>query len=673
PGNQTLEATSAAGAAATWTEPTATDAVDGARPVVCTPLAGSTFPLGTTTVNCEASDNSSHTSSASFTIQVQDTTAPTLSVPANRTAEATSAAGAAVSFTASAADAVDATPTVNCTPASGSTFALGATTVNCTATDAAGNVSNGSFTVTVKDTTGPAISGVPSDMTAEATGASGADVSYTNPTANDLVDGAVQVNCSPSSGATFALGATTVSCSAVDAAGNASSASFKVTVQDTTAPALTVPPDQTEEATGASGATVNYPAATATDAVTSAPEITYSHASGSVFPLGTTTVNVKAKDAAGNESSDTFTVTVEDTTAPIITVPLNRTAEATGATGAVVTFTAPSASDIVDGALTPNCVSAPAVNLSSGSTFPLGTTTITCNVSDAANNAAAQKSFTVTVQDTTAPTLSGLTDKTIEATGPAGAVATYSPSATDLVDGGVTVNCSPVSGSTFAIGVATVNCSATDAHGNTASGSFTVTVKDTTAPALNLPANITAQATSNSKAAVSYTATATDVVDGSVSVNCAPASGSLFSVGTTTVNCSATDAHGNTANGSFTVAVSYNFNGFFQPVDNLPVLNKAQAGSAIPVKFSLGGNQGLSIFATPNSPGSAMVGCGATSLVSEVEQTVTAGGSSLSYDPVANQYVYVWKTDKSWAGTCRQLVVTFADGTVKGANFQFRK
>ena len=117
----------------------------------------------------------------------------------------------------------------------------------------------------------------------------------------------------------------------------------------------------------------------------------------------------------------------------------------------------------------------------------------------------------------------------------------------------------------------------------------------------------------------------------------------------------------------------YNFSGFFSPVSNPPVLNSVNAGRAIPVKFSLGGNRGLNIFAAvPNNPGSGAITCDATAQLVNVEQTVAAGNSSLSYDAVADQYTYVWKTDSSWAGTCRQLVLQLNDGSIHRANFKFR-
>ncbi len=126
--------------------------------------------------------------------------------------------------------------------------------------------------------------------------------------------------------------------------------------------------------------------------------------------------------------------------------------------------------------------------------------------------------------------------------------------------------------------------------------------------------------------------------------------------------------------GSLTVnifqEVIYNFSGFFQPVDNQPTLNSVKAGRAIPIKFSLGGDQGLSIFAS-GYPASRSVACG-TAAPDAIEETVTAGASSLSYDAATDQYTYVWKTDKGWVGTCRTLVVKLNDNTFHYTNFQFK-
>lgn len=145
-------------------------------------------------------------------------------------------------------------------------------------------------------------------------------------------------------------------------------------------------------------------------------------------------------------------------------------------------------------------------------------------------------------------------------------------------------------------------------------------------------------------------------------------------VGTFIATCSGAvdnaDNVGNTA--SVTYTVIYAFAGFFQPIDMGDVLNRVKAGSAIPVKFSLGGNQGLNILQA-GSPSSGVIPCDLSDPVDEIESTVNAGGSSLTYDATANQYVYVWKTDKAWAGTCRQLVVVLNDGTAHTANFQLTK
>jgi len=175
--------------------------------------------------------------------------------------------------------------------------------------------------------------------------------------------------------------------------------------------------------------------------------------------------------------------------------------------------------------------------------------------------------------EATSPVLHLPADITVEATGPSGAVVTFTATATDAVDSIVVVTCVPASGSVFPVGTTVVNCSATNSRNKTATGSFNVNV-DAPAPVLHLPADITTTATSPSGATVSFTPTATDVVDITVSVICVPASGSVFALGSTTVNCSATNSHGKTTSGSFSVTVEAP-----APVLHLPANITAEATS----------------------------------------------------------------------------------------------
>src|SRR6266508_458911 len=164
---------------------------------------------------------------------------------------------------------------------------------------------------------------------------------------------------------------------------------------------------------------------------------------------------------------------------------------------------------------------------------------------------------------------------------------------------------------------------------------------------------------------------ATDNCTASPTITTSQASGTVFPVGLTTVNVTATDAANNQATCSFTVTVRYNFSGFLQPVNNPPTVNVVNAGRAIPVKFSLSGDKGLNIFG-PGYPASQQIACSDGAPVSEIEQTVTAGGSSLSYDAESDTYTYVWKTEEPWAGTCRQLIVRLNDGSERVAFFKFK-
>ncbi len=389
----TQEATGPTGAIVTYTTPVATDTASPPVTVVCTPASGTLFPLGDTSVTCIATDARGNSATASFTVTVSDTRAPVLTLPADIVAEAVGATGASVSFAPTAMDVVDGSIAPICSPVTGSLFALGTTTVTCTATDKAGNKSTSSFKVTVRDTTKPIVT-APANVLAEATGPSGAVVGYPAATASDVVGGVLAAPCIPVSGSTFAIGTTTVTCTATDAAGNSGSATFTVTVQDRTAPALTVPSPITAEATSASGAIVTY-SASANDLVGGSITPVCTPASGGTFAIGATSVTCTAKDTAGNTGSATFTVTVRDTTKPVVTVPAPITATTTGTTAAV-TYSV-TASDAV-GVKTLSCTAAGATNVTStGGTFPVGVSTVNCTATDAAGNTSAPKSFTVTV------------------------------------------------------------------------------------------------------------------------------------------------------------------------------------------------------------------------------------------------------------------------------------
>jgi hypothetical protein len=382
-----------------------------------------------------------------------------------------------------------------------------------------------------------------------------------------------------------------------------------------------------------------------------------------------------ATDAAGNTASDAQTITVIDNTLPTIAAPADVVINTgAGATSCGVTISDLDAS-LGAGSASDNCSGATVVRsgVPANNIFPVGETTISYTAVDAAGNSSAPVTQKVTVVDNTLPTISAPADTTVNAdTGSCSAtgVALGTPTTADNCSVASVTNNAP---STFPLGDTTVTWTVTDAAGLTATAVQKVTVLDKQAPTITTPANITVQLPLNSSAtsmAVSYpAATATDNCAGAITLAYSHASGSSFNVGTTIVTVTATDAHNNVATATFTVTVLYNFTGFFQPVVNLPTLNSVNAGRAIPVKFSLSGNKGLGIFAA-NSPYTVALDCG-NGASTDVEETLTAGGSSLSYG-AGDQYIYVWKTESSWAGTCRQLVVKLNDGSEHRANFKFK-
>lgn len=391
------------------------------------------------------------------------------------------------------------------------------------------------FDVTPVSSGPPAVI-TPESFSVEADGASGALVVFDVYGLSANGD-RIPALCSPASGSQFSLGLTSVQCSATDDGGTAT-ASFVVLVTDTLAPQVTVPADIVTM-----DPLVTF-SASAFDNVDGPVAVTCNPSSGSTFPVGTTIVRCTATDSYFNSGVGFFSVRVTGGP-PELVLPDDISVEATGAAGAVVTFVATA----VDG--TPvSCTPA------SGTTFAIDTTPVVCSASNAAGSTSG--TFDVTVYDRTSPVLTLPGDITVNTTEPAGVAVSFVATAHDFIDGDVLVGCTPSSGSVFPIGVTTVLCTAGDTRNNVAAGYFDVTVnlvEDTTPPVLNLPAAITAEATSPSGAVVTFVATATDDTDGNVPVDCAPPSGSVFGLGTTTVTCTASDTSGNVASGSFDVTV----------------------------------------------------------------------------------------------------------------------
>ncbi|NOT60397.1 MAG: HYR domain-containing protein, partial [Acidobacteria bacterium] len=273
------------------------------------------FPVGTTTVTCTASNGTLPDATCSFMVTVLDTQAPTVTVPSSVTMPAAAGICAAtVTFSATAADNCSGA-SVSCVPASNTSFNVGTTTVSCKATDGAGNMSAAkTFTVTVTDTQAPTVT-VPSSITMPAAAGTCAATVTFSATAADNCSGAT-VSCVPASNTSFPVGTTTVSCKATDGAGNMSAAStFTVTVTDTQAPTITCPANQSAASPSGNPIAVTYPAPTATDNC-GTPTVTCVPASNTSFNVGTTTISCKAMDAAGNMSATcSFTVTVTATAA----------------------------------------------------------------------------------------------------------------------------------------------------------------------------------------------------------------------------------------------------------------------------------------------------------------------------------------------------------------------
>ena len=440
----------------------------------------------------------------------------------------------------------------------------GSFTINWQPCDA--SISSGAATFVI-DTSPPVISSVPGNITVYTPANSNqATATWTAPVATDNI-GVASFTSNYAPGSSFPVGNTTVTYTAQDAVGNTTTASFTVTVIDNVPPVIVNLPANISLTSAGIGATAvaTWPLPTAMDNVGVASFIA-NFAAGATFPLGVTTVTYRAVDTSGNQSAASFTVTVADTIPPVITsCPANRVIEATSAAGAVTTWSPPSASDN-SGTATLTTSASP------GSTFPLGTTTVTYTATDSSNNAAVPCVFTITVQDTTPPSLPVIGNIVVTAPDINGsAVAFALPTATDLTDPNVTVTSSPAPGSFFAVGVHTVTVTAVDRSNNQTIRTFTITVVTpgnlTVTPGTDLvstgpqgeqgaaftPNSQSYTVTNNGQAAMDFTVTGAPAW-----ASVSPASGTLAPGASSTVSVSLSFAANALVAGSYIAPLSFN-------------------------------------------------------------------------------------------------------------------
>lgn len=426
-------------------------------------------------------------------------------------------------------------------------------TYDVTVTDANGCSGTGSITMTtVTDVTPPTIT-CPSDITTNNdAGNCGASVTYTAPIGTDECPLGTHTTLTAglASGDFFNVGTTLVTYTVTDSVGNSASCSFNVTVNDVEAPTIACPADVSvnpdPNSCSATGVTLGSPVTGDNCGVLST-----SNDAPSSFPNGNTTVTWTVTDIHGNTNTCTQTVTVTDAEPPTITcpAPVSVTADPGLCSASGISLGTPSTND--------NCTVASVTN-DAPTTFPVGTTTVTWTVTDAAGNSATCTQ-SVTVTDDENPSITCAANVTVyndagNCSTDAANVGLGNPSTSDNCGVATITNNAPA---TYPVGTTTVTWIVTDIHGNTATCTQNVTVIDNENPVVvSCAAPVTQTADPGACQATGVnlgTPTANDNCGVATMTNDAPAT---FPVGTTTVTWTITDVNGNSVTCTQTVTIT---------------------------------------------------------------------------------------------------------------------
>ena len=489
------------------------------------------FPIGETIVTWTATDIGGNTANIEQKITVFDTIFPILEIPEDIVIEATSLDQNDVNL--GEATSTDNGEIISITNDAPEFFTMGETTVTWTTIDSSNNFSSLTQLVSVIDTTAPEILPI-EDITLEASSVDANIVNLDNPTVSDIQDTTIYI-IAPD---VFPIGETTVTWTAVDASNNSAITTQTVTIIDTTKPGLSIPDNQIVEASSLDETLVDIGQAEAYD-ITGISSIV--HNAPDVFSLGSTLIAWTATDNYGNITTAYQTITVVDTTSPIIISPQDITSEATDPTMNYIELGELVASD---------SVGIESIINNKPITFPFGSTTVTWTVTDTSGNTS-QATQVVTLVDTTLPEIFAPTDIVAEATGLSSTMIELGEATAHDIMGIASVT--EHTSNFFVLGETTITWTATDMSGNSASATQTITIVDTTSPSITAPGSIIMEATSaDSNMVILGNPVSSDLVDIPSISNNAP---NLFPLGETIVTWTAIDISGNISQATQTVTI----------------------------------------------------------------------------------------------------------------------
>ncbi|UXR98943.1 putative Ig domain-containing protein [Staphylococcus epidermidis] len=493
-------------------------------------ISGTPSKVGSYDITVTTTDESGNSETTTFTINVEDTTKPTVESVADQTQEvnteiepikieAKDNSGQAVTNKVDGLPAGvtydEVTNTISGTPSE-----VGSYTVTVTTTDESGNATETTFTIDVKDTTKPTVEDIADQkqevnteiepIKIEATDNSGQAV--TNKV-EGLPDGVTfDETTNTISGTPSETGSYTVTVTTTDESGNSETTTFTIDVEDTTKPTVESVADQTQEvnteitpikieARDNSGQTVTNKVDGLPNGVTF--DETTNTISGTPSEVGSYDIKVTTTDESGNETETTFTIDVEDTTKPTVKDIADQTQEvnteiepikieATDNSGQAVT-------NKVDG-LPAGVTFDEATNTISGTPSEVGSYTVTVTTTDESGNAT-ETTFTIDVEDTTKPTVESVADQTQEVNTEITPITIESEdnsgqAVTNKVDGlpdGVTFDeaANTISGTPSEVGSYDIKVTTTDESGNATETTFTIDVEDTSKPTVESVANQT--------------------------------------------------------------------------------------------------------------------------------------------------------------------------------------